>query len=437
MKQIVRLFLIAGAVLFTLQCQDQNAPLSIDGGEIETAGTDPIVSLMEQLLQTGHEQRARDFFKSLSLRRSAGDLPGARKQVLQLIDYLLLRFEREELEDPNGGDPPTTEEALALLIQRLLEFVGLFGGDPIPAGAFTEDGAFERCGPAGCTIVTGTEFAGVVIPPGALDHAVFIAIARLPNTPSPLPTDMDWYPLFYDFSIHPNEDLSPSLAVVGPQEAFASEVDVALCALDNPPHPLGAPPSVVPNLALAHPDSTGNDLEILPPGPTGFIDCTDANTTALRTGRFEEFLAGLFRPFGPDLLLAMPGGVGGKASSFSPFGAVDTTSGSSEISTTTALDAEPDTVLAGETVTLTATVSPAPFLAESPTVEFFDGANSLGTAPADSFGVATLVVGTGACEAGPCLGTGGHSLTAEFLGTTSHAPSTSDPVPVLVLFPSD
>jgi hypothetical protein len=435
LKPIARTLFALGMATLALQCQDREAPLSLESssGGLETARESHALKLIEALLEGDVEEKAVLMFKEIRPLRSSGDLGGARRVTFRLIELLLSRHEHGKLEDPQGGSPPTTEEALAFLIARLLEFVGL-ATDPIPPGAFDEDGAFASCGPGGCVVVTGTEFAGVVIPPGALDHPIFIAISRLPNSPGPLPTGLDQYPLFYEFIIYPDGDLNSSLETVGPSEAFAADVSVALCVLDDPPHSFGAPPSAVPDLALAHPDSTGNDIEILPPGPSGFIDCTDANTTALRTGPWSRFVATLFRPLTPALLLAMPGGVGGQASSFSPFGAVDTTSGG-PIATTTTLDAEPDTVSSGTPDTLKATVSPAPLLSESPTVLFFDGADTLGVVAPNGSGVAVLIVGTGLCPGPPCLAPGSHSLTAEFTGTPSHAPSTSPPVPVLVLFP--
>ena len=87
----------------------------------------------------------------------------------------------------------------------------------------------------------------------------------------------------------------------------------------------------------------------------------------------------------------------------------------------------------GESVTLTATVSPAPLLGESPQVLFFDGTDTLGSAPTDAGGVAELISDTGFCEVQPCLPPGSHSVSAEFTGTPSHAGGTSTPVPVLVI----
>src|SRR5262245_7810447 len=81
--------------------------------------------------------------------------------------------------------------------------------------------------------------------------------------------------------------------------------------------------------------------------------------------------------------------------------------------TTTALAASPNPSSFGQSVTFTATVSPS--LATG-TVEFFDGASSLGTA-ALSGGTAALATSA--------LAVGSHSMTAVYSGDSSHTASTS------------
>jgi len=86
-------------------------------------------------------------------------------------------------------------------------------------------------------------------------------------------------------------------------------------------------------------------------------------------------------------------------------------------STTTALTSSLNPSSSGQTVTFTATVSPS--LGPTGTVEFFDGANSLGTVALSgssaSLTTATLTVGT-------------HSITATYSGNTNFSGSTSSPV---------
>jgi hypothetical protein len=93
-----------------------------------------------------------------------------------------------------------------------------------------------------------------------------------------------------------------------------------VCVLDDPPFAIGAPPGA--ELALAH--NIGEGIEILPPAPADFLDCTNAAPMAFNTPAWQGFLADALGPFSPNQLYAMPGELGGKASNFSPFGAVET-----------------------------------------------------------------------------------------------------------------
>jgi hypothetical protein len=91
--------------------------------------------------------------------------------------------------------------------------------------------------------------------------------------------------------------------------------------------------------------------------------------------------------------------------------------------TTTTLVAAPSPVAAGSDVTLTATVTGA---SPSGTVEFFDGATSLGTATIQG-GVATLTTSA--------LTAGSHGLTARYEGDEINNASTSSSVTLVVTAP--
>ncbi len=94
----------------------------------------------------------------------------------------------------------------------------------------------------------------------------------------------------------------------------------------------------------------------------------------------------------------------------------------------TTLSVTPSPTIAFETTTLTARVSVlasiATNLVPSGTVNFFDGATSLGTATLNSVGVATLAVAS--------FQTGTHSITAVFPATSALQGSTSAPFPLVV-----
>src|SRR6185369_15824418 len=86
--------------------------------------------------------------------------------------------------------------------------------------------------------------------------------------------------------------------------------------------------------------------------------------------------------------------------------------------TSTAVTSSPNPSVVGQSVAITATVTVNPPGAGTPagSVEFFDGATSLGTAPVSA---GSAVLNTSA------LAAGGHSLTAVYSGNASFSGSTS------------
>jgi hypothetical protein len=88
-----------------------------------------------------------------------------------------------------------------------------------------------------------------------------------------------------------------------------------------------------------------------------------------------------------------------------------------QVVTATTLMAAPNPAFAGQPITLTATVVPAPTGATGGTVSFFNGATLLGTGTINSSGIATFTSSN--------LPTGPLSLTAAYSGNTSSAGSTS------------
>ena len=209
----------------------------------------------------------------------------ARQAIVAFFESALEAFEDDELQDPNGASPPSIPDALRDLLNTVAQFGGMAPPIP-PSNPLGADGAVRVVGPAGATVVTSSGFGGVQFPPGALAEDVILVIERLsnPTTPKsgPLPTTRDQYPLFYGFSI------SPGVA------QFAHPVLVGICQLAVG-SPLGPPTLTVANrLQLAHPNpATPSTIELLAREAAPFIACGGVS------------------------------GVGGKTTSFSPFGAVD------------------------------------------------------------------------------------------------------------------
>jgi hypothetical protein len=93
-------------------------------------------------------------------------------------------------------------------------------------------------------------------------------------------------------------------------------------------------------------------------------------------------------------------------------------------STTTVLGASPNPVPAGQTLTLTASVSGDGANPSTGTVNFYNGVTSLGSATVNSSGVATLSTSS--------LAAGTYSLTAEYMGSATFLTSTSAAASVTV-----
>jgi len=158
----------------------------------------------------------------------------------------------------------------------------------------------------------------------------------------------------------------------------------------------------------------------VPPGggqPTGSIEFFDGATSL---GTYPYTVSTLKQPspplaVGTHSLTAVYSGSASHAGSTSSAVSVVV----NPAPTTTTLASSPNPSVVGQSVTLTATVVGTLPLSGSPgsgSVEFFDGATSLGTAPV-SAGSASLNTAT--------LALGGHSLSAVFSGDASYTGSTS------------
>lgn len=221
--------------------------------------------------------------------------------LLEFIIFGSTELEAGRLLDPAGGDPPTTEGALAELFEAVADEAGL-EAPPVSEAALGE-GAVAFVDEDGMTVVTESGFGGIDFPAGALTERTLIILERLPEEgdpgEGPLPTELDQFPIFYQVTTFPEIDELSAEAVAG------------LCVVD-PPDPFAPTPDVAARLRLAHPDPDDPaEIEFLPLMDAPFVDCTGATT--------EDGLG-----------LASPGRLGGAISAFSPIVAVDPLSGGPE-----------------------------------------------------------------------------------------------------------
>ena len=346
----VVLFLSSTALLSACQGSGDQLPSAPASGEVSSS---PEAEQIQELIRAvfpepGLEDATLARFRNIERKLGQGLTDEAIEMMFAEIGFTLHHYEKGRLE----GDPGP-------LINAWLAFVGL---DPIAPDLDDPDAAFVMCvGAEGCRAITGTRFAGVVFPPGALPGTHFVSIRRLGNDPGPFddfgfPVGEGSFPLFYDFSITPETGFGPG--VVG-----------GVCVVD-PPDPFAPPDPVVGRLRLAHlvEGAGGPEVEILPLANADFLDCTGASTAPALTGldAWGARTLAAFEPLSNFLvapLWASPGRLGATIAAFSPFGAVDPEfeEGPGEpVPTTTTLVFQDPTLIAGQVTTATATVAPPP-----------------------------------------------------------------------------
>ena len=115
---------------------------------------------------------------------------------------------------------------------------------------------------------------------------------------------------------------------------------------------------------------------------------------------------------------------GNTSSQASTSAAVQVTVSANSRTTTTSLSATPNPVVAGQELSLTATVRGAGSTTPTGSVTFFNGATVLGTVTLNNSGVTTL--------ANTSLAAGSYNLTAQYSGNTKYESSTSAPVSITV-----
>lgn len=241
------------------------------------------------------ENEAIALADELEAAAAAGDNVTADARAFALTGLALTEYHAGHLE--GGSGVPT---ALATFLKNVFQGAGL-AVPPLSAASLSNEGIVEVVQPSGGTFRTRTLHAGIDLPTGALPRQVLLAARRLPDAAAhspmygPLPTSLDQYPLFYEFSLTPAVTLSAD-AILG------------ICEVSEPSSPYYAPDDVFRRLQLAHPDpdNSSNTL-LLEKVNVPFVDCDDVAT---RTAH------------GASLLARRPA-IGGLVRTFSLFGAVD------------------------------------------------------------------------------------------------------------------
>ena len=243
-----------------------------------------------------------------------GNAAKTRDAALRLVDFVLNAYFEGRL---IGGTSTATANKVVQMLTEVLCIAGLPPFDPAALGL---DAAAVVVFPnVADTVVTGTGFAGVQIDAGSVNEPTLITITRLPDSPGPLLTQFDQYPLFYEY--HAVGTIPFNIPVI---------VSTCIPASLNPPD--------IDRIRLAHnvaPFTMGS-IEVLDPVPgVTFVDCTTAQLGAAQRTRLEELAHHGFELLKSTLeKVALPaplyaaryfgtGGISGSVRTFSPFGGVD------------------------------------------------------------------------------------------------------------------
>jgi hypothetical protein len=281
-------------------------------------------------------------------------LTAAQAKATDLVYFGLKLFSAGKL---IGGTSAATQAKLAELSAALSQYVGGSGVPVIPEGALGPDGAAAIITPESPTtlVITGTKQAGILIPAGAAPTTTLITIVRLPDSPGPLRTSQDQYPLFYHFSSSPEVTFNVNVTGGICQSATFDATTFARLRLAHNVSPFGF-----------------GDVEILPRVNAPFLDCSllaEPIGTLERGGLTGFASAGwnlLGRTVGPvATAILLPDElhaaaletccIGGTLKKFSEFGAVDPASNPAS------LDYNPDAATFDELSAPAGTaVTPAP-----------------------------------------------------------------------------
>jgi len=390
-----RLFVLIPAVVWLAACsRDNPLPTGIDAAASASRGAThaslTCQSITQQqitaLFTPGTRGTATATFSTLLNDLRDGDTAGAMAAMFQEWDYTLRTYQAGLL---IGGTSAATQSATLAFGRSLYCLVGL-DGSALGSGAnvLDPDNVVQVVFPSANdqTVVTGSKHAGVLIPGGTLQQPVTISVSLITGQftfpAGPLNTKLDQYGPFFEFQ-------------VAPQQQFRTPVVAAACIQTSSGD---APP---PSVDIAH--NVGQGIEILPTAPVGFLAC-GAEGLAPRASAFELFRQGDYARaakrlgsaalhlFTPTSAFAVASGIGGKTTSFSPFGGVDT---AVVARLATNFPSQPQAAPAGSNVSAPPTVlvetanGHTPLGGASVTFTITDGGGSVG--PASSTSAVTSV----------------------------------------------
>lgn len=209
-----------------------------------------------------------------------------------------------QLADPNGDAPPTRAEAVGELVTVLFQCVQLPPPPPEVGGAYSQGGGVAIIGPAGGSLVTNDQGAGLKVPPGAVAGDRLFAIIPLKTLSTytnclPPGTNLKELDQCYDFSMTPNEP-------------FLQPVTIAICTFAHTTEH-GPSEEEHDHMRIAkvmHTDPTKVKVYDRVSDPFG-LQCAEAAIPAQFANGFMDKLgrlaSALTKPFRPSVAYAIDG----------------------------------------------------------------------------------------------------------------------------------
>ena len=271
------------------------------------------------LFPKGLEDIAEIKYAAIRVAMIAGKTALARQIMYNTVDWTLKQYAAGRL---IGGKSAATQARVTTFINSLYCIV-LLPQPSIPSGALGPDGAAAIVSPSTTPtdVVTQSRIAGIEIPPNGVTQPTLITVSRAAG---PLLTQLDQYPLYYEF--RSDQPLNQNAADAVVEVCIAKELTIS--------------PETYARLRVAHnvPDPAPNTIEILPLVPVlpFALSCENATTLSLGPNpTLQQFAGwGLARAGRAlrDLLTPAPlsasflttTGLGGTTKKLSPFGVVDT-----------------------------------------------------------------------------------------------------------------
>jgi hypothetical protein len=352
---VLSLFLAGCGLLYA--CSDQGdapsspEPLTAEEQaardlELTGGGNDPIARLIVQLFPPPFRFIGLLKYVGIQFALHVGRDDLAFEGALRLIDLIDELGDRNKLRNPNGNRPPTTEEAEAELIARLLELVGgnAFSDFISPEELADPNFGWGICDPSSdCTITNESGLAGIRVFEGSTNETKIIKFNQEEFDPDRFP-GFKAFPFIYFFEARGASDVfSEGLALASEDVLYDPPAIAGVCVAEAP-FP-GAPnEEELEFLQLARLDEDSEEVELLPIENADFLsdeDCEEASM-ALAPLPYRVFAA--FEPvseFFVSPLRANPGRLGGAIAAHSPVGPVDNRGdGDDLIPTTTTLELE-------------------------------------------------------------------------------------------------